>query len=93
MSLFYESLINSTNLANKNIYHWYLIELYFRSLIHDIEKIAEVDGYAAWREKESNDLSALVQERFRHLQNPKICDKARKLVCGLNKVDNILREI
>lgn len=58
----------------------------FRSLLFDIEQLAEVDGYASWREKEANDLSSLVQERFKFLQNPRNCDKARKLVCGLNKV-------
>lgn len=39
-----------------------------------------------WREKESNDLSNLVQERFKHLQNPPDCKSAKKLVCSLNKV-------
>lgn len=62
---------------------------YFRSLLHDIEQLAEVDGYATWREKEANDLSNLVQERFRYLQNPENCDTAKKLVCGLNKVNEM----
>nr|XP_023022722.1 alpha-(1,6)-fucosyltransferase [Leptinotarsa decemlineata] len=56
-----------------------------RSLIYDIEQLAEVDGYSTWREKESNDLSNLVQERFKFLQNPENCNTARKLVCSLNK--------
>ncbi|KAJ8909854.1 hypothetical protein NQ315_013340 [Exocentrus adspersus] len=56
-----------------------------RSLIYDIEQLSEVDGYATWREKESNDLSNLVQERFKYLQNPENCNTARKLVCSLNK--------
>ncbi|KAJ8933188.1 hypothetical protein NQ318_022682 [Aromia moschata] len=56
-----------------------------KSLIYDIEQLAEVDGYATWREREANDLSNLVQERFRFLQNPKNCDSAKKLVCNLNK--------
>ncbi|XP_030760021.1 alpha-(1,6)-fucosyltransferase [Sitophilus oryzae] len=56
-----------------------------RSLLHDIEQLAEVDGYEDWRFKESQDLSNLIQERFKHLQNPEDCDTARKLVCNLNK--------
>lgn len=58
----------------------------FRALIYDIEQLAEVDGYSTWREKESNDLSNLVQERFRYLQNPENCNTAKKLLCNLNKV-------
>ncbi|KAL3267484.1 hypothetical protein HHI36_011607 [Cryptolaemus montrouzieri] len=56
-----------------------------RSLLHDIHQIEEVDGYAAWRERESKNLSDLVQMRFEHLQNPPDCTTARKLVCSLNK--------
>ncbi|KAJ8938216.1 hypothetical protein NQ314_011575 [Rhamnusium bicolor] len=56
-----------------------------RSLIYDVEQLTEVDGYATWREKESNDLSNLVQERFKYLQNPENCNTAKKLVCSLNK--------
>lgn len=58
----------------------------FRSLMTDIDTLLEVDGYAAWREKEANDLSDLVQRRFDFLQNPQDCGSARKLVCNLNKV-------
>lgn len=57
-----------------------------RSLLHDINNLAEADGYALWREKESNDLSDLVQGRFKYLQNPPDCNTAKKLVCSLNKV-------
>lgn len=57
-----------------------------RSLLHDIDQLADVDGYAMWREKEANDLSALVQKRFHYLQNPEDCKTAKKLVCSLNKV-------
>lgn len=56
-----------------------------RSLLHDMEKLAEADGYSTWREKEANDLDTLVQSRFQYLQNPPDCKKARKLVCSLNK--------
>lgn len=57
-----------------------------RALLNDIQQLAEVDGYATWREKESNDLSNLVQDRFNYLQNPPDCATAKKLVCNLNKV-------
>ncbi|KAL1506287.1 hypothetical protein ABEB36_005679 [Hypothenemus hampei] len=56
-----------------------------RSLLHDINHLAEVDGYEEWRKKESNDLSNLVQKRFKFLQNPQDCTIAKKLVCSLNK--------
>lgn len=58
-----------------------------RSLLHDIAKLEEVDGYGDWRQRESQDLSDLIQERFKFLQNPEDCDTARKLVCSLNKVN------
>ncbi|XP_066146713.1 alpha-(1,6)-fucosyltransferase [Euwallacea fornicatus] len=56
-----------------------------RALLHDISALAEEDGYDEWRKKESYDLSNLIQERFKYLQNPEDCDSARKLVCTLNK--------
>lgn len=56
-----------------------------RSLIADLDTLSEVDGYAAWREKEATDLSDLVQRRVDYLQNPEDCSTARKLVCNLNK--------
>lgn len=45
----------------------------------------KADGYDEWRKKEAKELSDLVQKRFRYLQNPNDCNKARKLVCSLNK--------
>nr|CAH7753493.1 unnamed protein product [Callosobruchus chinensis] len=56
-----------------------------RSLMFDIEQLDVVDGYSVWREKEAADMSNLVQDRFRYLQNPENCKTARKLVCSLNK--------
>ncbi|KAK4886499.1 hypothetical protein RN001_002770 [Aquatica leii] len=56
-----------------------------RSLLYDLEKLEYADGYSTWREKESNDLSNLVQSRFNYLQNPTDCKKAKKLICNLNK--------
>ncbi|EDV91777.1 alpha-(1,6)-fucosyltransferase [Drosophila grimshawi] len=56
-----------------------------RSLFSDMDQLRRVDGYEAWRHKESQDLSDLVQRRLHHLQNPSDCTNARKLVCKLNK--------
>lgn len=55
-------------------------------MMTDISKLPEVDGFADWRLKEAVELSDLVQRRISHLQNPKHCDKAKKLLCNLNKV-------
>lgn len=41
------------------------INEYKKSLAINIDKLTEVDGYAKWRERESLDLSNLVQDRFR----------------------------
>ena len=54
-------------------------------VLMDLERLAELDGHADWRETEARDLSALVQARLKSLQNPADCDSARKLVCNLNK--------
>ncbi|KAH0548864.1 alpha-(1,6)-fucosyltransferase [Cotesia glomerata] len=56
-----------------------------KALINDLEKLKEVDGHQRWREKESQNLSDLVQKRFWHLQNPSDCNSAKKLICNLNK--------
>ncbi|GLV37169.1 alpha16-fucosyltransferase [Carabus blaptoides fortunei] len=56
-----------------------------RALLKDINSLAEVDGYSAWREKEAYSLSDLVQRRLKYLQNPSDCNNARKLICNLNK--------
>lgn len=55
------------------------------SLINDLERLRETDGFERWRRKESQDLTDLVQKRLHHLQNPQDCSTARKLVCRLNK--------
>lgn len=60
---------------------------FIRWLLHDMEQLAIADGYVTWREKEANDLENLVQNRFHSLQNPPDCDKAKKIVCNLNKVN------
>ncbi|EFN69737.1 Alpha-(1,6)-fucosyltransferase [Camponotus floridanus] len=56
-----------------------------KSLLTNIDKLKKVDGYEEWRKKEAKDLSDLVQKRFRYLQNPADCSKAKKLICSLNK--------
>ncbi|XP_059482746.1 alpha-(1,6)-fucosyltransferase isoform X2 [Neocloeon triangulifer] len=56
-----------------------------RSMLHAANQLAEEDGFADWRIKESQDLSDLVQKRLHALQNPPDCANARKLVCNLNK--------
>lgn len=57
-----------------------------RSLLSDMERLRQLDGYEAWRHKEAKDLSDLVQRRIHHLQNPANCSKARKLVCQLTNI-------
>ncbi|KAF6205363.1 hypothetical protein GE061_019534 [Apolygus lucorum] len=56
-----------------------------RSLIRDVNRLSEVDGFHSWRLKEAVALSDLVQRRLSYLQNPSDCDNAKKLVCKLNK--------
>ena len=51
-----------------------------------LDELSNVDGYDAWREKESKELSDLVQKRLYTLQNPKNCTTSRKLLCNLNKL-------
>ncbi|KAL5243983.1 hypothetical protein ACI65C_011393 [Semiaphis heraclei] len=58
-------------------------EHYF-SLLNDIAKLENVDGYTQWRRKEYVYLRTLVQKRLRFLQNPEDCSKAKKLFCNLN---------
>ncbi|XP_037048478.1 alpha-(1,6)-fucosyltransferase-like [Bradysia coprophila] len=57
------------------------------SLLHDLDQLAEVDGYEAWRLKEAAELSDLMQRRLHHLQNPEDCEIFRggfylKNICG-----------
>ncbi|XP_046828927.1 alpha-(1,6)-fucosyltransferase [Vespa crabro] len=56
-----------------------------KSLIMDLDRLTKADGYNDWRKKEAKELSDLVQSRFRYLQNPTDCNKAKKLICSLNK--------
>lgn len=56
------------------------------TLLNDMDHMREVDGYEAWRKRESEALSDLVQRRLIGLQNPESCSSRQKLVCRLNKV-------
>lgn len=62
------------------------------SLLNDMDQMREVDGYEAWRRRESQALSDLVQRRLTFLQNPEDCSTAQKLVCRLNKVIFIIND-
>lgn len=61
-----------------------------RLLLKDVLSLNEKDGYTKWRENEHKSLHSLVQRRLSHLQNPDNCETAKKLVCDLNKVSNLL---
>lgn len=80
-----KKLDESPELTNSIEYLLNLGAEHKRSLIHDINSLADVDGFSLWREKESANLSNLVQKRFEYLQNPPDCETAKKLVCNLNK--------
>eukprot|EP00057_Strongylocentrotus_purpuratus_P016641 XP_011671115.1 PREDICTED: alpha-(1,6)-fucosyltransferase [Strongylocentrotus purpuratus] len=56
-----------------------------RSIMTDIYNLSRADGFSSWRQKEAKELTKLVQQRLRYLQNPKDCSKAKKIVCNLNK--------
>ncbi|KAF5294268.1 hypothetical protein FQR65_LT10854 [Abscondita terminalis] len=57
---------------------------YKRSMVLDVEKISQVDGFNEWRIKEINNLSDIIQDRLSYLQNPVDCENAKKLVCQIN---------
>ncbi|KAF5294266.1 hypothetical protein FQR65_LT10852 [Abscondita terminalis] len=55
-----------------------------RSLLNDVQRISQVDGFNNWRINEIKNLSNVVQERLGYLQNPVDCQNAKKLVCQIN---------
>ncbi|CAI6347476.1 unnamed protein product [Macrosiphum euphorbiae] len=59
-----------------------MVDEHYRSLLRDVAKLADVDGFSQWRWKEFHSLSRLVEKRLRHTQNPPDCSKARKLLCN-----------
>ena len=65
----------------------------YRILLNEIQVLGETDGHDSWRVAEHRALSDLVQKRFRYLQNPPDCSKARKLVVHLNKVRSLAHHI
>ncbi|XP_045593798.2 alpha-(1,6)-fucosyltransferase [Procambarus clarkii] len=50
-------------------------------LQHDLKKLSKMDGADAWRERELQELSDLVQHRLHRLQNPSNCTAAKKFLC------------
>ena len=56
-----------------------------KAIMSDIEKLENHPTFATWKKVTANELAQLVQKRFRYLQNPKDCKKARKLICDLSK--------
>ncbi|KAL5243985.1 hypothetical protein ACI65C_011395 [Semiaphis heraclei] len=63
-----------------------MVDEHYRSLLRDVAKLADVDGYSQWRWKEFDSLSRLVEKRFLHAQNPPDCSKAKKLQCNFISV-------
>ncbi len=59
--------------------------LVFRLIRSYLLKLRQEDGYETYREREMKELSKIMQNRIQHLQNPPDCEKARKVVCSINK--------
>lgn len=55
------------------------------ALSNNMDRMNSLNGRRDWIENEHEELSKLVQKRLHHLQNPKDCNSAKKLVCQLNK--------
>ncbi|KAK4887719.1 hypothetical protein RN001_003990 [Aquatica leii] len=49
-----------------------------------MEKLTKVDGFNIWRQKESADLSNIVQKRLQYLQHPADCKNAKKIVSTIS---------
>lgn len=56
-----------------------------RFILNDLRNLSSLDGLAEWRSREAKELEDIVQKRLYHLQNPKDCKTAKKVVCDLNK--------
>jgi len=63
-----------------------MVDEHYRSLLNNVAKLADVDGYSQWRWREFGSLSRLVEKRLRHTQNPPVCSKAKKLLCNFINV-------
>lgn len=59
-------------------------------MLNNLDQLSNMEEHDKWRAAEAQALSDLVQKRLHYLQNPKDCSKARKLICNLNKVKQIL---
>ncbi|CAL8095889.1 unnamed protein product [Calicophoron daubneyi] len=55
------------------------------SLLVDLDGIGRVNGLAASRALDLNQLSSLIQDRIRVLQNPSDCKKAKFMLVSLNR--------
>jgi len=81
------SLANEIEDLKPNISHMKtMVDEHYRSLLRDVAKLADVDGYSQWRWKEFESLSRLVEKRLLHAQNPPDCSKAKKLQCNFVSV-------
>ena len=54
-------------------------------ILSNFYKLSNGNNFGEWRKKESQDLSKKVQNVLKQLQNPSDCDKAKKIICDLNK--------
>lgn len=67
------------------MFHKTKFNFYFRLLRSYLLKLRQEDGYEAYRERETTELSRIVQKRIHDLQNPPDCGSAKKVVCSINK--------
>ncbi|ODM92730.1 Alpha-(1,6)-fucosyltransferase [Orchesella cincta] len=94
----YEKMRRQLELDMKEL--WYTVRGHASSIGHtDFEQIQDIyrllrsyllklrqeDGYETYRERETQELSKIMQNRIRTLQNPPDCEKAKKVVCSINK--------
>ncbi|EDO43595.1 predicted protein [Nematostella vectensis] len=72
--------------AKKQLTHMLkMSETLHQMLTNDLEKMNSLDGKSKWQWSEHEELSRIVQERIKKLQNPKDCSTSKKLICQLNK--------
>lgn len=63
----------------------YKLFVFCRLIRSYLFKLRQEDGYEAYRERETKELSNIMQSRIHHLQNPPDCETAKKVVCSINK--------
>ena len=54
------------------------------AILSQLDDLSNYDGYNSWREKESKELTDLVQKRISFIQNPRSCSNAKKLLCSID---------